>query len=123
MAQILGLVERGCRDPHNFAASLDELDGFGYRSCRVHRIADRHRLHADWIIPPQWYVTNRHDTGLAAMVIKGIMTVCRQRDHGGPFATRESGLGTTDTRWLYRINVLFARQRCLRYASRTPRRA
>src|SRR5712691_11250491 len=117
MAQILGLVERGSRDPHDFTARLDELDGFGYRSGRVHRIADRHRLNADRIMPPKRYVTDRHDTGRAATVMKGIVTVCRQREHGAPFATCEPDLGTTGTHWLYRIHVLFARQHCLRYAS------
>src|SRR6266516_3222987 len=94
--QILCLVQRGRRDAHDFAASLDELDRFRHRSGSVHRIANGHGLDADWVVATEWHVPNGHDTGLAATVSKGIMTVCRQRDHGDPFATCESGQDMTD---------------------------
>src|SRR2546427_4058849 len=95
MPEILSLVERGGRDAHDLTTGFDQLDRFGHSGSRIHGIADGHRLDANRIVPSERHVPNVHDTGLAATVSKGIVTVCGQRDHGGPFAVNHPSQSMT----------------------------
>ena len=79
--QILGLVERRRRQPHQLATGVDQLDGFGHRGVGVHGVADGHRLQADRVVAADGHVANVDDARFAAVVGKGIPAVGGQGDH------------------------------------------